>query len=337
MAVMPATRIYEGTRIPVAVPDDPRDRPGGPLARRHPHDQLRAEPPVDARCAPADRRPRRGARRRDQGGDRLPAHRLREDDGVEDVLEGDHVPRADRLPVLPGERARVRARDREAARPRDAREGDLDADVPLGAEPHPLAPRVARHVRARARRDLDVLVRVPRAGHGARPVRDGHRRAHAHPLLPGRRPGRGHPRGLLRPGARLRAAHAACGRRLRGPPQQQQDLARADEGDRAALRRGRARPRAVGPDAPRVGRRLGPPEEHALPLLRPGRLRRARLSERRRLRPVQGAHGRDAHLGAHRQPVRHAPRGAPRRRRGSRTTGRSCCRPARSSTRRWSR
>ena len=115
VAVMPATRIYEGTRIPSPCPTIlGSTRPARP--RRHPADQLRAEPPLDPRCPPADRRPRRRARRRHRGGHRLPAHGLREDDGAQDVLEGDHVPRADRLPLLPGERARLRARDREAAR-----------------------------------------------------------------------------------------------------------------------------------------------------------------------------------------------------------------------------
>ena len=69
-------------------------------------------------CPACDRPARRdgqAARR-----DRLPAHRLREEHGAEDVVEGDHVPRADRLPV-PEQRARLRARDREAAGASSAR------------------------------------------------------------------------------------------------------------------------------------------------------------------------------------------------------------------------
>ena len=65
-----------------------------------------------------DRRPRRRARRRPPRGHRLPAHGLREEHGAEDVVEGDHVPGADRLRLLPEQRARLRARDREAARDR---------------------------------------------------------------------------------------------------------------------------------------------------------------------------------------------------------------------------
>ena len=55
--------------------------------------------------------------------DRLPAHRLREEHGAEDVVEGDHVPGAHRLRLVPEQRARLRARDRAAARARDAAEG----------------------------------------------------------------------------------------------------------------------------------------------------------------------------------------------------------------------
>ena len=52
------------------------------------------------------------------------------------------------------------------------------------------------HQRARPRRDLDVLVLLPRARADPRPVRDVLRPAHAHALLPGRRRHRGHPRRL---------------------------------------------------------------------------------------------------------------------------------------------
>ena len=54
-------------------------------------------------------------------------------------------------------------------------------------------------------RDLDVLVHVPRARPRPRPLRDGHRGAHAHALLPGGRARGGHPAGLLR---RRRASSA---------------------------------------------------------------------------------------------------------------------------------
>ena len=63
----------------------------------------------------------------------------------------------------------------------------VPADPPPGAEPDPLPPRRARHDRARPRRDLDVLVLLPRARQDPRPVRDVVGPAHAHALLPGRR------------------------------------------------------------------------------------------------------------------------------------------------------
>ena len=47
--------------------------------------------------------------------------------------------------------------------------------LPRRAEPDPLAPGLARHRRARARRDLDVLVLLPRARPDPRPVRAGRR------------------------------------------------------------------------------------------------------------------------------------------------------------------
>ncbi len=121
------------------------------------------------------------------------------------MVEVHHLPRAHRLRLLPEQRARLRRRGREAARARGAAEGDVDANAPLRAEPDPLAPRLARHVRARARRDLDVLVRVPRARADPRPVRARHRLPHAHALLPGRRARRGHPARLL---SRVRASSA---------------------------------------------------------------------------------------------------------------------------------
>ena len=152
MAVAPEqTRaaIYEGTRIPRPIPTVLQSaqelKATGDVLKIN----FGPEPPVHPRRAAPDRRSLRRGRHRARGGDRLPAHRLREEHGAEDVVEGDHLPRADRLPVVPEQRARLRARDREAARDRDAAEGGLDAHLPLRAEPHPLAPRLARH-RARS-------------------------------------------------------------------------------------------------------------------------------------------------------------------------------------------
>ena len=122
-----------------------------PADRRHPRGQLRAEPPVHARRAPARRRPGRRGRRRARGRDRLPPHRLREDHGAEDVVEGDHVPGADGLPLLPGERARFVLAIEKLLGIEVPPKAVVDADAALRAEPDPLAPRLARHVGARAR------------------------------------------------------------------------------------------------------------------------------------------------------------------------------------------
>ena len=142
----------------VAQPDLPRharpepdadradDDAGDDGDRRRPDDQLRPEPSVDPRRAPPDRRPLRRGRDGRRGGHRLPPHRLREEHGAQDVVEVHHVPRAHRLRLLPEQRVRLRRRRREAARARGAREGHVDAHAPLRAEPHPLAPRLARHV-----------------------------------------------------------------------------------------------------------------------------------------------------------------------------------------------
>ena len=76
------------------------------------------------------------------------------------------------------------------------------------------------------------------------------------------------------------------------------------KGDRPPVGGRRARARASRARCcARSGVELGPAEGHALPRLRRGRLRRARLPERRRLRPIQGPHGRDARVRAHRPAV----------------------------------
>ena len=229
---------------PVADPDGAAGADEVRERGRRPPGQLRPEPPVDARRAPPDRRPQRRGGRRDRGRDRLPAHRLREVDGAEDVVEGDHVPRADRLRRLPEQRARVRARDREAARARGPAEGDVDADAALRAEPDPLAPRLPRHRGARAGGDLDVLVLLPRARPDPRPLRDGRgTRMHTRYFQAGGL-AEDIPRGFF----------PECRKFFDWMPKAiddyeallsaQRDLARAHAGDRAALggRRDRARP-----------------------------------------------------------------------------------------------
>ncbi len=323
-----------GLADPAAGPDDPE---AGPAARGRPHRQLRPQPPVHARRAAADRRPARRARRRARSRDRLPAHRLREDDGAEDVVEGRHLSGPRRLRLLPVQRARLRARGREAAAAAGAAQGDLDADGARRAGADPLAPRLPRHLRARDRGDLDVLVLLPRARPRARPLRDGRRDAHAHALLPGRRPRRGHPGRLLRRGAQVLRADAEGGRRVRGDPQLEQDLARADGRRRRALGRGRDRARADRAEPPRLRRRLGPAQARAVPRLRPGRFRRARL--RRAATSSTATRCASTRCASRCGSSSSASTGSSRCRasRGSRTTARSCCRRARSCTPRWSR
>src|SRR5581483_12442118 len=117
--------------------------------------------------------------------------------------------------------------DREAARARSPPEGPVHADAPLRAEPHPLAPDLARYLGARAGSDLAVLVLLPRAGAGPRPLRDGDGGPHAHPLLPGGRARGGRAARLLRRVPQVLRLDAAGGRRLRADALAQQDLARA--------------------------------------------------------------------------------------------------------------
>ena len=116
------TRIYEGSRIPQPVPDDPpRSTPTkhdlddilrvnfGP---NHPstHGVLRLVVDLDGETV--------------AGIEAVIGYLhtgFEKTMEAEVVVEVRHVPRADRLPLVPGERARVRARDREAARDRGAR------------------------------------------------------------------------------------------------------------------------------------------------------------------------------------------------------------------------
>ena len=79
------------------------------------------------------------------------------------------------------------------------------------------------HERAGPRRDVDVLVLLPRPRADPRPVRAELRPAHAHALLPGRRRGRGHPARLGREGARVHRADAGARRPVQRPARAQRD------------------------------------------------------------------------------------------------------------------
>ena len=85
---------------------------------------------------------------------------------------------------------------------RSAATRPVPARDPPGAQPDHVAPRLAGHKRARPRRDLDVLVLLPRARGDPRPVRVLLRPADAHAILPGWRR-------LRRPAAWLRREAAA--------------------------------------------------------------------------------------------------------------------------------
>ena len=190
------------------------------------------------------------------------------------------------------------------------REGDVDADAALRAEPDPLAPRLARHVRARARRDLDVLVLLPRARADPRPVRARHRL-------------RACTRATSRPAGSPRTSRAAsipsAASSSSWMPRAVDDYERLVDQNQIWLERTRgigllSAEDAIalgqsGPGAARVGRRLGPAARRAVPRVRPGRLRRPRLPARRRLRPLPRAHGRDARVDADRRAVPRPARG----------------------------
>ena len=83
------------------------------------------------------------------------------------------------------------------------------------------------HERARPRRDLDVLVLLPRARDDPRPVRDVLGPADAHALHPGRRRDRGHPARLRAEAAQVPRGDADAGRPVRRPAREEPDRARA--------------------------------------------------------------------------------------------------------------
>ena len=131
MAIAPErTRaaIYEGTRIPHPVPTLLRVSDELARDRRRAADQLRAEPSLDPRRAAPDRRPLRRGRRRARGGRSATSTRASRRTWSR-RRGGRRSPIPERIDYLSfqAQRARLRARDREAARARDAAEGRLDA------------------------------------------------------------------------------------------------------------------------------------------------------------------------------------------------------------------
>ena len=134
--------------------------------------QLRPPPPGHARrAAPARDAPGRG-RARHQTDHRLRAHGDREDRRGQGLLEGHPGRRADGLPLLLLQRDGLLRRRRDAARGRGPQARAVPARDPPRAQPHRLAPDLARHERAGPRRGLDLPVLPARARADPRPVRD---------------------------------------------------------------------------------------------------------------------------------------------------------------------
>ena len=196
--------------------------------------------------------------------------------------------------------------------------------------------RLPRHRGARAGGDLDVLVLLPRARPGARPLRTGHRGPHAHAVLPGRRAGRGHPVRLLRRGAQVLRLDAEGGRRLRSADRASGDLARANAGNRPPLGRGcdRARPvravlRASGVDWDLRGR------SPTWPTTRSSSASRSTRTATSTTAIASGSTRCASRFGSSSSASTGSR--ACRASRGSPTTARSSCRRGTSSTPRWSR
>ena len=87
------------------------------------------------------------------------------------LLEGHPGRRADGLPRLLLQRDGLLRRDRDAAGGRGPAARAVPARHPHGAQPDHEPPRVARHERAGPRRDVDVLVLLPRPRADPRPLR----------------------------------------------------------------------------------------------------------------------------------------------------------------------
>ena len=123
---------------------------------------------------------------------------------------------------------------------------------------------------------VDDALRLARARGGAAVLREGHRPADEPQLHPARRRGRRPARRLARRRAAAARHDPAAPRRVRHADDRPADLARAAAGRRRHHHRGVHRPRRHRPDPALHRLRLGPAPRHAVPRLRPGRLRRRR-------------------------------------------------------------
>ncbi len=113
-------------------------------------------PPRHPRRAAADRHAPGRDRARRQTGHRLRPHGHRKDGRGQVLLEGDPRGRADGLPRLLLQRDGLLRRGRDAARGRGAQARPVPARDPPRAQPDRVPPGLARHERARPRRDLDL-------------------------------------------------------------------------------------------------------------------------------------------------------------------------------------
>ena len=157
-----------------------------------------------------------------------------------------------------------------------------------GAQPDHVPPGVARHQRARPRRDLDVLVLLPRPRADPRPVRDVDRPAHAHALHPGRRRDRGHPGRLRGEGARVLPSRCPTASTSSSTLLAKNEIVlHRLRGVAAVRRRDAARPRRHRPAAARVRQLVGPAQGRAVLQLRGLRLQDPGRHDRRQLGPLR--------------------------------------------------
>ena len=150
-----------------------------------------------------------------------------------------------------------------------------------------VAPAVPGHQRHGPRRRVDDALRLARARGGAALLPEGHRPADEPQLHPPGRRGRRPARRLARRRRSAPRADPASPRRVRRPDDQPADLAGAAPGRRRHHAAGGAGAVGHRPDPALHRGRLGPAPSHALPGLRPGRLRRRRRHLRRLLRPLR--------------------------------------------------
>ena len=198
-----------------------------------------------------------------------------------------------------------------------------------------VAPAVPRHQRHGPRRGVDDDLRLARARGGAAVPRDDHRPADEPQLHPPRRRRRRPARRLARrraaaPRHASRRASTSTTSLLTGQPiwrERLQGVGVITAEEAIALG-------ATGPILRSTGVRLGPAPRHAVPALRPGRLRRRRRHLRRLLRPLRHPAQRDPRVDADRPPD---PRRACRRATTGSRTRRSRRRRGPASTSRWRR